>query len=416
MHRRWMLSIGMALVAALPLIAAELLATTALTKPEEQWPGLWGAERNATAAGPGWELGSGTKAKILWRRPIGSGYSEAVIANGRGYTMETDGTSDRAVAFDLATGKEIWAVRVGPAHKGRDGSDDGPISTPAVDGGQVFVFGPRGVLFAFAAADGQVQWTRDVAAELQASPPHYGFAAAPLIAGKMVILQAGGEAHNLVAFDRATGKTSWSVAHSKKTGYASPILTTLGGVPQVVSMTADRVYGVRAEDGKLLWKHPAPEEPGRSPTVLPGGRMLVSFWGESLMLQVTPQEEAFAVKELWKKPQLRATYSPTVFHAGYLFGMSGDYLVCVDPETGETKWRHKIYGTSLIRVGDHLAVLGRSSGNLHLIDASPQGFHEHLRTRVFNPGARSFTGPSFAGGRLYLRNLEELVAVEITAG
>lgn len=381
-----------------------------------QWPGLWGAERNAVAAGAGWKIGPATQAKVLWRRPIGSGYSEVAIVDGRGYTMDTDGTNDRAVAFDPATGKEIWAVPVGAMYKGHDGSDDGPISTPTVDGGQVFVLGPRGGLFALAAADGKVLWKRDLAAELKIAAPFYGFAAAPLVAGKLVIVQAGGETHNLVAFDRATGKDAWSVAHSKKTGYASPIIATLGGVQQVVSLTADQAFGVRAEDGKLLWNHPVPDEPGRGPLVLPGDRVLVSFWGESILLQVSgnSKDGPFAAKEVWKKPQFRSTYSPAVFHAGHLFGMNGDYLVCVDPATGETKWRQKVYGNALIRVGDHLAVLGRSSGNLHLVEASPEGYREHLKARVFNPGARSYTGPSFAGGRLYLRNLEELVAVEIT--
>jgi outer membrane protein assembly factor BamB len=413
-------ALPVALLAVVLGLAGGAVATVPGTDTAADWPGLWGAGRDGAAVGEGVGLGTATQAKVLWRRPLGSGYSEVAIVAGRGYTMDTDGTNDRVVAFDPTTGKELWAVPVGAAYRGHDGSDDGPISTPTVDGAQVFALGPRGGLFALEAASGKVLWKRELVADLQVAAPHYGFAAAPLLVGDaesgLVVVQAGGEAHNLVAFDRATGKTAWSVAHSKKSGYASPVFATLGGVPQVISLTADQLYGVRSEDGKLLWSHPVPDEPGRSPLVVPGDRVLVSFWGESLMVQVSAAGGAFTARELWKKPQLRATYSPTVHHAGHLFGMNGDYLVCLDAATGEVKWRQKLYGSSLIRIGGHLAVLGLSSGNLHLVEASPEGFRERFKSRVFNPGARCYTGPSWAGGKLYLRNLEEMVAVEITAG
>jgi hypothetical protein len=50
---------------------------------------------------------------------------------------------------------------------------------------------------------------------------------------------------------------------------------------------------------------------------------------------------------------------------------------------------------------------------LHVVDASPKGFSEIARTTVFTAGATSITGPSVAGGRVYLRNLEEIVALTI---
>jgi hypothetical protein len=64
-------------------------------------------------------------------------------------------------------------------------------------------------------------------------------------------------------------------------------------------------------------------------------------------------------------------------------------------------------------VDGHLVILGEQSGDMRVAEASPEGYREKLRVPVFNAGALSNTGPTFAGGRLYLRNVEEIVALEV---
>ena len=85
---------------------------------------------------------------MRWRARLGSGYSGVAVADGRAVTLFSDGSRDVLAAFDAATGREAWRVPVAEAHKGKDGSFDGPVSTPAVDRGRVFALGPRGDLMA----------------------------------------------------------------------------------------------------------------------------------------------------------------------------------------------------------------------------------------------------------------------------
>jgi outer membrane protein assembly factor BamB len=410
--RRRRIGLGFLVLMGIAMMARDGKASAGTSN---DWPGLWGPTRDARAPGAaGFRLAGA--ARELWRRPIGSGYSGLSVVAGRGYTMHSDGTHDRVVAFDAATGREVWSFQLDATYRGHDGSHDGPISTPTVDGGQVFVVSPRGKLQALETATGKALWQHDLKTDFGAAEPLYGFATSPLVSGGLVLVQVGGEKHNLVAFDRATGKLAWTSSHAQKTGYSSPVLATLAGVPQVIAFTADKVYGVRAEDGKLLWSHPAAEEPSRSPLVLPGDRLLVPYWQDSALLQITTQDGSFTAKELWKKPLLRSTYSPTVYHDGYLYGLNAGQLTCLDPATGEIKWRQKVYAGSLILVDRYLVVLGERSGKLQVIEASPAGFQEKISARVFNPGAASFTAPSFAGGKIFVRNLEEIVALEIAAG
>jgi hypothetical protein len=51
---------------------------------------------------------------------------------------------------------------------------------------------------------------------------------------------------------------------------------------------------------------------------------------------------------------------------------------------------------------------------LRIVRASPAGYEELSRMRVFTPEVMSVTGPSFAGGRLFVRNVREMGAFRMT--
>jgi outer membrane protein assembly factor BamB len=378
------------------------------------WPGLWGPDRNASVPGP-LRVVPGMQAREIWRRPVGKGISEVAVDGNRGYVTFSDGDVDHLAALDLATGKEVWQVRMDATHRGHDGSEDGPISTPVIADGRIFSLDPAGKLFAFDQAKGRELWKRDLKAELGGVAPFWGYATSPLPVGKALVVQAAGEqSNNLVALDPATGKTLWSAQPATQNGYSSPVLLKLAGVPQIVAATTDKVFGVDPETGAVLWSTASSGEPRQSPTLLPGDRLLLTAWQDATLLQVSREAGAWKVQQLWQKPVLKSSYSPSIYHDGWIYGMNGTYLVCIQPDTGEVKWREKVYNATLLRVGDYLAVLGERSGNLQIVEATPEGFRERLKIPVFNPGARSLTGPVFVDGRFLLRNVEEMVMFELT--
>src|SRR4029450_13836175 len=93
------------------------------------------------------------KAREVWRKPLGSGFSGVSVGGARGYTALSDGTRDQAIAFDAGSGKELWRTPLGDTYRGHDGSRDGPISTPTVEAGRVLLVAPRGHLYALDAKD-----------------------------------------------------------------------------------------------------------------------------------------------------------------------------------------------------------------------------------------------------------------------
>jgi outer membrane protein assembly factor BamB len=403
-------------------VLATLLTLATGLRPARagDWPQLWGPAVTGAvdAAAPG----SGVALRELWRRPIGSGFSGITVAGERGYTGESDGTSDHAIAFDVRTGRTLWRAALGETYSGHDGSRDGPIATPALGGGRVFMAGPRGVLVALDAASGRELWRKDLLSDLPVKAPFYGFGASPIVASDRVVLQVGGpEKSGLAAFDAASGALAWSALVSEtkgdSAGYTMAAPATIGGEGQLVVTAHDRVFAVRASDGALAWSHALgeAEEPTRAPLVLTEDRVLVSRGTASILVKLTREGGTWKAVESWRSPRLKGGLSPTVHEAGSLFGFGGQYLLCVDAATGEPRWREKTNAGSLIRVGRHLVVLGEQSGLLRVAAAEPAGYRELARASAFNAGAQSSTGPSFADGRIFVRNVEEMVAYDLSA-
>ncbi len=379
------------------------------------WPGLWGPSRNAEAVAPS---PAPTALREIWRRPSAGGYSEVAVGGDAVVSMELREGADFVIALDAATGRERWATRVAPTYKGHDGSNDGPIATPAIDRDQIFALGPNGHLVALQRSTGREQWRHDLVREFGATIPGWGFGASPLVATDRVIVPTGGEnSRGLLAFNRVTGALAWSVPRGKNPGYSSAVLTTLADVRQVVVAAGDEVFAVTPEEGRLLWTIVGPDPKdvtSNPPLVIPGDRLLYSTWNHSVMAKVTRTGDAFAATELWRSPRVHAYNGPAIYRDGLLYTFTGPQLLCVDADTGNVKWQERVGAGTLIGMGANLVVLGQTSGELRIVSVSPAGSRELSRTRVFTPEVTSVTGPSFADGRLFVRNVREMAAFAMT--
>jgi len=398
------------------ILIAPLVWIASTVVVHADWPGLWGPRRNATTDG---EVRA-TRGEVqpLWRKAVSGGYAEVAIANGRAFTLAMRDGVDYILAIDAQSGHDLWSVTIGPTYQGHGGSDDGPISTPAVEGNDLFALGPRGQLIAVDVTSGKERWRHDLVSGFSAAAPTWGFAASPLIDGRLVIVPTGGpNSRGLLAFDRGTGKLVWNAAESKVTGYASAVAATIAGVRQVVSVAADRVFGVNPADGRVLWSAPGPGgtiEVSNSAHVLPGDRLLLSNWEESTLLQVVKTEKGLTANQLWKSNRLRNANGPVIYRDGHLYGFAGAILVCVNAETQEIVWRERTGAGTVMMVGSQLVVLGQDSGEMLIADVSPKAFALRHRVRVLQDGVRAVTGASFSNGVFFVRNLREIVALRVS--
>lgn len=192
---------------------------------------------------------------LVWKRTLGSGYAGIAVVDDRLVTAFSEGTHDVVVALDADRGTELWRYEIGPTHRGHNGAEDGPLGTPTVAGGEVFVLGPEGDLFALGLADGRELWRIRIGQAVGARAPEHGFASVPLVTSGVVVVQTGGPSgRSICGFGRRTGRVLWC-RDDDTVGYQSPVLATLNGVEQVIAAGNHDVLGLLPVSGEVLWKH-----------------------------------------------------------------------------------------------------------------------------------------------------------------
>jgi len=384
---------------------------------DQEWPGLRGPRHDGGAPGK-LEATDGARFAVAWRAALGSGYSSVAVAEGRAVTLFSDGVNDVAAAFDARSGHELWRTVIAPTLRGKDGSFDGPIATPALAGGRVFGLGPRGHLFALDAATGRELWKVDLVEREASDMPHYGFSSTPVVAEGVLVAQLGAKAGGALAgFDPATGARRWRVGDGS-VAYQSPVVARVGARQLLLAASDTKLAVVDPQSGRLLLDHDhgGEQHPMGAESIVPvpagDGRVFLKHRQDTTtMLRLVPEGDGLRAETLWTAPVLRGTYVIPVYHDGFLYGMSGRVtLTCVDAATGALRWRSREPGDGFpLLVGDDLVVLTKER-TLHVGKASPEGWTERARIELFKDVV--WSPPGFAEGAIFARSQGELARVE----
>jgi enterochelin esterase-like enzyme/outer membrane protein assembly factor BamB len=419
LHQKRLASICLVLLAVTSVAVAQSDPERSITLPPEgaNWPAWSGPEGNLTSLGNGVFDGGAFGLERVWSRPLGSAYSGIVVVDGRLATTFSDGESDYLVALDASTGAEHWRYRISDVHKGDGNTDDGPLATPTIDGGVVYGLGARGGLFAVSLEDGKERWRLDLVADFGAVKPSAGFATAPTVIGDLLVVETGGgDGRSISAFDRETGALRWTTGNDPVV-YQSPMALDLGGETLLVAVTSRSLVGLAPETGEVLWRHQHTEGDGRGfgaaqPVPVGEGGILLTDHPASALFQVSKNGKGYKVEEAWRSRALRGTFAIPAPYEGYLYGFSGNFLTCVDAETGKAVWKSRPPGEGdLVLVDGHLVILTRT-GEIVVAEATPEEYREVSRVQALDRGY--FTRPSFASGKVYVRNLTDISAIGVT--
>jgi outer membrane protein assembly factor BamB len=404
-------------LAVLATLSLWALASTGMAADEAtvDWPSFRGAQRNGVTTETGlltpWPEGG---LQPRWSVPLGEGYASISVVGDRLFTLFAEGETEYLASLDPGDGTVLWKTTLGAKVETEFGN--GPRSTPAVSGDTVYAVGSDRILRAAALGDGAVRWQVDLAKEFGARPLRWGFATSPLVDGDLVLLEVGaGEGKGVAALDAATGKTRWTALTSGGS-YGSPIAVTLGGIRQyIVAATASRqVVGLNRE-GQTLWSYDWAGGTMAMPLLVGENQVFVSASEDvgGALLRIEQQDGQFTVEEVWRNREMKNHFSSSLAYEGYLYGFDGATLKCVDAATGERQWVQRGLGKgSLIAADGHLIILS-DRGKLVLAKATPEGFQEAGGFQVLE--GKTWTAPVLAGGRLYLRDHEKLVCLDVRA-
>lgn len=402
----------------LPLGLASFRAETPPTASRAPWPQWLGPNHNGTAVDPGAFSGREViRLQKAWSHPLETGQAGLAVAEGHVFTLFTDGTDDYAIALSSDTGVESWRAKLDPGVE--RAFIPGPTSTPAYLDGRLFTLSSQCRLRAHDAATGRTVWEIDTREKFGTAFP-MGCGPSPFVVASRLYVQTGGkDDHRIAALDPESGAVVWTSKGAEPASYASPVAADVGGVRQFLVHhaapgPASGLSGFRLSDGALLWSASLPAGFSfDSPFALPGDRVGLTTSTGTQVLHVAGSGSAWTASPAWSNVDLQAAVSPPVFHAGHVFGYGGDDLVCVEAETGRTVWKQKLYPGSLILVDGHLVTLSTSAGLLRVVEATSSGYREKARLLVLNRGAQGWAPPSYSGRRIFVRNEEEVVAVDV---
>jgi outer membrane protein assembly factor BamB len=199
----------------------------------------------------------------------------------------------------------------------------------------------------------------------------------------------------------------------------------LNGIRQYVYSARFGVASVAADSGAVLWTYPdwrIKIAAIASPLPIEGDRIFFSggYGAGSAMAQVTSAEGVFTLEEIYRlKPRdFGAEQQTPIYYKGHIYGVipSGE-LACLSTD-GKVLWAHKPptkkgFGLGPYLIADGLIlVLNDQAGTLHLAEASPDGYNELGKAKVLD-GHDAWGPMALAGGRLVLRDLTEMICVDI---
>ena len=183
------------------------------------------------------------------------------------------------------------------------------------------------------------------------------------------------------------------------------------------------VVGISADDGSILWdttdwKISIATVP--SPVILPDGKLFLSggYNSGAMILQLQEQGGKIVAKTLHKlgAAVFGSTQHTPILYDSHLYGVreKDKQLVCLDLD-GHVVWssgsRHR-FGLGPYLIADGMIYLMNDEGRLTLAEATPTEYRQLAEAQVLQ-GHDSWGPMAMAGGRLIVRDLTQMVCLEV---
>ena len=384
------------------------------------WPQWRGPSRDGVSLETGflqqWPAGGPPLAWTI--SGLGKGYGTVALQGDRLYVQGTQGDSSAVFCLRRSDGGRIWARALGRTLDQERGG--GPRGTPTIDGDVLFALSETGDLVCLRLSDGTVVWARNILTDFGGSNPKWLISESPLVDGPNLIVTPGGRNAGLAALDKKTGKTVWTTRDlSDPAAYSSSIVADVQGVRTIMTLTSQAAVGVRATDGKLMWRYTkvANDTANVTTPVFFNNRVFVTsaYNTGAALLQLRAENGEVRADEVYFTRDMMNHHGGVVLVNGHLYGFSNAILTCLDAQTGTVQWRDRSVGKGSLTYADRrLYVLGEGN-TVGLVDASPAAYVERGRFQIADQGWPSWAHPVVAGGRLYLRNQGVLASHDIAA-
>lgn len=320
----------------------------------EDWPQFRGPTGQGHSNEQGLPLEWSETTNVVWKIPIrGRGWSSPVIADGRVWlttaVRDAGGASLRALAFDAASGSEVVNAeifRLSSANL-RNPKNSHASPTPIVEGDRVYLhFGGEGTA-AIDAASGAIVWKTQFPYASQ-----HGAGGSAAVYKDLLIFSGDGHYEAwVIALDKHTGKVRWKTERRKPfdQAYTTPLVISVGGRDQIVSVGAYRAAAYDPATGREIWM--VRYENGFSnvprPVYAHGLVYIATGFQQPALLAVRADGTGDVTNTHLAWSMTRgAPYTPSPLVVGDQLYVVNDLGIatCVDARTGKLHWQQRLGG------------------------------------------------------------------------
>lgn len=362
--------------------------------------------------------------KVLWKRPLGEGYSTILCKNGKLYTFYSTGGKEIVAALDAKTGKTIWEHAYDQKFWDdmRKGYGPGPNASMAIAGDRIISTGISGNMRCLKLKSGKLIWKRDLPTEYgrYKRVEEYGYSGSPILFGDKILVQAGGEKISVIALNPKDGSTIWECGPGGNS-YAQASILKLAGIKQLIFFTPQGVNGLDLETGQFLWHHTIPIGNGNHLTpVVQCDTDLVYVAsqfskGGGRLLKIIREDKQVRVNQIWFKSELCASCWTLIRIGDLIYGPSGSHFkspfTAFNWKTGEIIWKQKGYRMAQTLKADNKFIILDERGNLSLASVSKTGINVLSTSKV--TGRVSWTLPTLVSDKLYIRDRKNILAIDL---
>ena len=405
------------------------------------WTSFLGPAHNGTSAET--RLTRTLPPPLVWEFPKGTSYTSPAILGDRLVYVHRVGDEEVVECLHAETGESRWQFRYPTSFEDRYGYNNGPRSSPVIDGNRVYTLGAQGQLHCFDIGTGALVWRRHINAEYKVPQDFFGTATTPLVEDKLLVINVGAPGGPcVVGLDKVSGREVWRAGKEWGPSYASPVPAIVHGRRRVFVfaggesdppsgglLSLDPANG--AVDFTFPWRSRSYESVNASCPVVFDNKVFISasYRTGGVLLEIRPD---FTHRQVWTTQEFGLHWNTPIYRNGYLYGFDGRNepdasLACVDVASGKAVWRAtpewnetvavgsqrreqlvSTYRGSLLAVDGQFLCLGEL-GHLVWMDLSPKGYKEVSRAWLF--GAReSWALPVLSRGLLYVvQNTRDVV-------
>jgi outer membrane protein assembly factor BamB len=410
-----------------PARAAKTPAPPALPPPAAggvAWTQWGGPRRNFQTEASGlkdsWPAGG---PRVVWKRPLGEGYSAPVVENGVLYTMYGRSREEVVIAANAETGQTLWEQASPRTFESEAAGEmgDGPYASPLIAGDRLFTAGVAGRFQCFDKRTGKLLWTQDLWGTHKGSQLAYGYASSPIAFRDLVIVPVGGPGKAVMAFRQADGAVAWAKLDYGNV-YSSPILIDVSGLEQLAVLMDGALIAVNPHNGDQQWEVPFKAQYAiavATPVYGPDNLLFISseYDGGAKVIELQRQGLQTKATELWSNIRFRLHHGNAMRIGDAIYFSSGGkgsqpILSAVEARTGKTLWQERSIGKATFVWADQKLITLDGDGTLMIAYPSPQGFRIAAKAPLLT--SLAWTPPVLVGSRLYLRDRRTMMAVDLS--